>query len=146
MLLRRDAPGGSVTRQRQQGGNTGVLRPLLVELANEHPDARLALFQWWTQPAVDAVAREAGLPQHHANWSENLAFTRLGPLPAGEKAPVTLEYGQNAAACRAALGDGSFGGPYQAPEPVMERMFAVAVEAMQEALRLLAPHRPPAGV
>lgn len=127
------------------GGNTGVLRPLLGELANEHPDARFALFQWWLHPAVDAVAHEAGLPQHHANWSENFPFTRLGPLPAGEKAPVTLENGASAAACRTALGDGSFGGPYQAPDEVMERMFAAAVEAMRQALRLLAPHRPPAG-
>lgn len=120
------------------GGNTGVLRSLLAELANEHPNGRLGFFQWWTHPAVDAVAREAGLPQYHANWSENFAFTRVAPLPAGEKAPVVFDPGTSAVTCRAALGDGSFGGPYQAPDEVMERMFAAAVEAMREALQQLA--------
>lgn len=119
------------------GGNTGLLIPLLVELGNDHPEARLALFQWWRHPAVEAVAREAGLPQHHANWSENFPFTRVGPVPEGEKEPVEIPRAAPAADYRAALGDGSFGGPYQAPEGVMDRLFAAAVEAMVEALRSL---------
>ena len=43
----------------------------------------------------------------------------------------------SAAEFRAALGDGSFGGPYQAPDAVMDRLFAAAVEAMVAALREL---------
>ncbi|MFQ6101501.1 MAG: creatininase family protein [Anaerolineae bacterium] len=94
------------------GGNTGLLYPLLVELGNAHPDDRLALFHWWRHPAVDAVAQEAGLPQHHANWSENFPFTRVGPVPEGEKESVEIPGTAPAADFRAALGDGSFGGPY----------------------------------
>jgi hypothetical protein len=33
------------------------------------------------------------------------------------------------------LGDGSFGGPYQAPEEVTDRVLAAAVDAMVKALR-----------
>ena len=119
------------------GGNTGLLTPLLVELSNAHPDARFALFQWWLHPAVDSVAREAGLVQHHANWSENMALTRVAPVPDGEKEPVQVPCTSSAAACRAALGDGSFGGPYRAPAEVMDRLFTAAVEAMIAALREL---------
>lgn len=119
------------------GGNIGLLHPLLVELDNTHPDARLALFLWWCHPAVDAVAQEAGLPQHHANWSENFSFTRVGPVPEGEKEPVEVPRAASAADFRAALGDGSFGGPYQAPDEVTDRLFAAAVGAMVAALREL---------
>jgi len=117
------------------GGNTGLLIPLLVELGDAHPEARLALFHWWRHPAVEAVAREAGLPQRHANWSESFPFTQVGPLPEGEKEPVELPQVAPPARFRAALGDGSFGGPYQAPQEVMDRLFAAAVEAMVAALR-----------
>ena len=119
------------------GGNAGLLRPLLVELGNAHPEARLALFEWYRHPAVDAVAQEAGLPPHHANWAEGFSFNRVGPVPEGEKEPVAIPHTAPAASFRAALGDGSFGGPYQASDEVMERYFAAAVEAMVEALQKL---------
>lgn len=119
------------------GGNTGVLRPMLVELANSHPQARLSLFHWWLHPAVGAVAQDAGLTQSHANWSENFPFTRLGPVPQAEKETVTVSHSASAAGFRRALGDGSYGGLYQAPDEVMQRMFAAAVEAMVEALQQL---------
>jgi creatinine amidohydrolase len=119
------------------GGNIGTLHPLLAELRDAYPDARLHLFLWWCHPAVDVVAEEAGLPQHHANWSENFSFTRVGPVPEGEKEPVEFNSAAPADAVRAALGDGSYGGPYQAPDEVMDRFFAAAVEAMVKALREL---------
>jgi creatinine amidohydrolase len=119
------------------GGNTGLLAPLLVEVGNAHPEARLALFHWWRHPRVEQVAEETGLPQHHANWSESFGFTRVGPLPTGDKEPVELPRTAPAAAFRAALGDGSFGGPYQAPDEIMDRLFTAAVEAMQITLQNL---------
>lgn len=119
------------------GGNTGVLIPLLVELGNAHPAARFELFQWWTHPDVVRAGDENGLPQRHANWSENFPFTRVGPVPAGEKPMVSLSRTATAAATRAGLGDGSYGGVYQAPDAAMERFFAAAVSAMVAALRAL---------
>jgi creatinine amidohydrolase len=119
------------------GGNIGLLTALLVEMGNVHPDARFALFNWWTEAAVTAVAQEAGLPPNHANWMENFDFTRVGPVPEGEKKPVEFSHTASAAVTRAALGDGSFGGPYQAPGEIMERILAVAAEALAAMLRKL---------
>lgn len=118
------------------GGNTGVLRSMLGELSNAHPDARLALFEWWRHPKVVAVSDEAGCPQHHANWSESLPINRVGPLPEGEKEPPQVPF-PAAETVREALGDGSYGGVYQVTDDVMERFFEAAVEAMIEALRAL---------
>ncbi len=119
------------------GGNTGVLVPVLVELGNTYPQARFELFQWWTHPDVVRAGEELGLTQRHANWSENFTFTRVGPVPAGEKPPVSLPRTASAAATRLGLGDGNYGGPYQAPDEAMARFFAAAVDAMVAALHAL---------
>jgi creatinine amidohydrolase len=119
------------------GGNSGALSVLLVELANAHPDARFELFHWWLHPDAVAVAQAAGLPMYHANWEENFPFTRVGPVPVGEKAPVTVSRTASAAQVRAALGDGSYGGPWQADDAISERWFAAAVSAMVKELRAL---------
>jgi creatinine amidohydrolase len=119
------------------GGNTGVLIPLLVELGNAHPEARFELFQWWTHPAVVKAGEDLGLTQRHANWSENFPFTRIGSVPADEKPLANLPRTASAAATRAGLGDGSYGGTYQAPDADMERFFGAAVEAMVAALQAL---------
>jgi creatinine amidohydrolase len=116
------------------GGNTGVLSPLLVELANAHPEARFELFQWWTHPDVIKTGESLGLKQSHANWSENFSFTRVGPAPDGEKTPPVISRTASAAEVRAKLGDGSYGGAYLASEGAMAAFFAAAVEAMLAAL------------
>jgi creatinine amidohydrolase len=120
------------------GGNTGVLGALVSELNTAHPEVKIALFEWWRHPAVNAVAEAEGLAQHHANWSENFpALTRIALVPNGQKSPVALPPGTSAVATRALLGDGSFGGAYQAPDAVMDRFFAAAVDAMAAVLREL---------
>jgi creatinine amidohydrolase len=120
------------------GGNTGVLGALISELNTAHPEVKIALFEWWRHPAVNAVAEAEGLTQHHANWSENFAeLTRIAPVPNGQKSPVSLAPGTSAVATRDVIGDGSFGGAYQASDAVMDRFFAAAVDAMAAALREL---------
>lgn len=120
------------------GGNTGVLGPLISEEDTAHPEARIVLFEWWRHPAVNAVAEAAGLVQYHANWSENFpALTRVAPVPDGQKTPVLLSPGASAAAARAVLDDGCFGGAYQAPDEVMDQFFAAAVGAMVKVLHSL---------
>lgn len=117
------------------GGNTGVLTPLLVELANAHPAARFELFQWWTHPDVVKAGEAEGLKQSHANWSESFPFTRVGPVPSEEKAPPLISRTAGAAQVRAQLGDGSYGGAYQASDAATARFFHAAVDAMLAALR-----------
>jgi hypothetical protein len=75
--------------------------------------------------------------QRHANWPETFPFTRVGPIPAGAKLPVSLPRTASAATTRAGLGDGSYGGTYEAPAAAMESFFAAAVDAMVAALRAL---------
>lgn len=118
------------------GGNSGVLSAVLPELGAAYPEATLRLFHWWLHPDVVAAAEVAGYTQHHANWSENFpGITRLGPSPEGEKAAPDIPRGASAVTVRQLLGDGSYGGPYQAPEAVTEALFAAAVRAMVSALR-----------
>lgn len=119
------------------GGNTGALRPVLIELADTHPDARLALFEWWRDARVLAVGEAAGLPSYHANWSEALPITRVGELPEGDKVPPDIPQVASPQVFRETLGDGSFGGPYRAPETVIESVFDAAVASMVEALQAL---------
>ncbi len=117
------------------GGNTGILSPLLIELANAHPEARFELFQWWTHPDVVKAGEAAGLKQSHANWSESFPFTRVGPVPDGEKTPPVVSRWANAATVREKLGDGSYGGHYQASDAAMSAFFQAAVAAMIAALQ-----------
>jgi len=120
------------------GGNTGILNPILIEIGHAHPDARLGLFHWWKHPQVIAAAQKDGYVQNHANWSENFAFTRVGPVPTDTvKETVTFPEAAPPAAMRRILGDGCFGGPYQAPQEVTDHLFAAAVEAMTAALHAL---------
>lgn len=119
------------------GGNTGLLDPLLIGLSSYHPGARLSVFDWFRQPGVTEVAKEAGLQMNHANWAETFAFTRVHPVPDGVKEPVDIPGAASAAVFREALGDGSFGGPYQVPDDLMDRVLAASVDAMVAALREL---------
>jgi len=119
------------------GGNAGILSAVLIEVSNAHPDTQMGFFEWWRHPKVIAAGEAAGLPLHHANWSENFTFTRVADVPDGDKAPPDIPRTASAATYRALLGDGSFGGPYHASDDVMARYFAAAVDAMVEELQRL---------
>lgn len=120
------------------GGNSGTLFALMGELAGAHPEATLRAFEWWTDPHVEAYIATVGLTPTHANWLENFPnLTRLGSVPTGEKPVLDIPRGAHPAAVRALLQDGSFGGPWEAPEAVMQGLFDTAVAAMEAALASL---------
>ncbi len=119
------------------GGNTGALVPLMIEASTAHPGVKMVLFEAWRDPAVVQVAQEAGLAPNHANWSEAFPFTRVGEMPQGEKPTASFPRTGSAEAHRAALGDGNYGGPYQASDEVMQRTFDAAVESMVTLLKEL---------
>lgn len=119
------------------GGNNGILNAVMIETANAHPEASMSLFQWWNHPAVVAASVAAGYPPHHANWSENFAQTRLGPVPAGAKPDVALPQGVSPKVTRQLLSDGSMGGAYQSPQELSDRIFALSVDLMVAELRAL---------
>lgn len=119
------------------GGNTGVLTIVIDEVLARHEKAKIALFQWWLDPRVDAVASKHGLRQAHANWSENHKFTRVSSVPDKPKEFVVLPKTASPGKIRELLGDGCTGGFYQADQAVMDELFQAAVDAMADELTRL---------
>jgi creatinine amidohydrolase len=115
------------------GGNFPALT-MLSELANALPDLRFGLHAWFEEPAVLAVAERHHLHPDHASWSEAFPFTRVADLPPGEKPPVEIPPLTSAAETRRLLGDGVFGGAYQAGDDVMQEMFDAGAESLVAAL------------
>lgn len=104
------------------GGNDPA-RGRLYELANELPGLQLAWYAWWQSHSAADLAQKVGLKPSHANWLEAFPFTRVAELPPGEKVPPRVPGLLGAQQARQVYGDGSFGGPYQAPEAVMQALF-----------------------
>ncbi len=109
------------------GGNEPA-RATLYELATEMPDLRLSWLSWWKVPQVDKVEKKHDLSSTHADWSEAFPFTRVAPLPEGEKPPVETPWMVGAKAARELLGDGMYGGKYQVDPEIMEELFTAAIE------------------
>ncbi|HFC08630.1 MAG TPA: creatininase family protein [Chloroflexi bacterium] len=115
------------------GGNIPV-RGRLYELASQLPDLRIAWYDWWLSDTVKRVAEKHGLQPAHANWLEAFPFTIVGEMPEEYKAPPKVPGLLGAQEARKVYGDGSFGGPYRAPEAVMDELFR---EALEDVLNLL---------
>jgi creatinine amidohydrolase len=117
------------------GGNHPATE-VLSELMNALPGLKTDWYSWWTAASVKAVAAEAGLAPNHANWLEAFPFCRVAVLPAGLKPPTPATRLLNAEATRALYGDGVFGGgPYAAPDAVMDRVFDAALADVLEKLK-----------
>lgn len=103
-----------------------------AEWVRERGDAEVRIHHWWRAPRTAAAVEAAGEHGSHANWMEAFPWTRLahGSPPAEAKAPVALsdEIRKDPTRVRTLLGDGSFGGRYEAPEGVMLEIWRVAVE------------------
>jgi creatinine amidohydrolase len=115
------------------GGNSPA-RARLREVANSLPNARLSWYDWWMAHSVEAVAQKHGIRPTHANWLEAFPFTIVSELPTEPKIPPTVPDIMDAATARKLYGDGSFGGPYQASEEIMNEMFAAT---LQDILQLM---------
>ena len=117
------------------GGNTPA-RAQLAELANEYPDLQVLWYQWWTSSTVIEFSKAHNLPNQHANWEENFPFTRVaGDSPSGEK-PI-VPHGEriyNAQETQALAGDGSYGGPWQVSDALMQELFGLC---LKDVVRLL---------
>ena len=117
------------------GGNQMPER--LVDFQDEASAVRVLWHNWWKSEKVNAFAEKHNLPQHHANWSENFPFTRVAESPKESKPPVDGESLGEPYAWRAALGDGSFGGPYQVSDEIMNALFDLLVEEVAGLVRSL---------
>ena len=112
------------------GGNAPVGRAV-ERWTRERPGVRTALHHWWRAPEVGRAVDAEGEHGSHANWMESFPWTRPpgSVAPPGGKAPVELTDAlrSDPAAVRELLGDGSFGGAYEAPDQVMHRIWNVAL-------------------
>jgi creatinine amidohydrolase len=92
---------------------------------------RVVWYDWWNGNAVRSFEERHSLRLEHANWGENFAFTRVADVPGGEKPLVNPEeIEEDVENLRELLGDGSYGGPYQVDDALMQELFAdLIVEA-----------------
>lgn len=113
------------------GGN-GPVGYVAARWAKEKGDVKLHTHHWWRAPLTRQAVEAAGDHGSHANWMENFPWTRLGQvvMPDRKKPPGGLrdDEREDPVRVREILGDGSFGGAYQLPDPVMRRVWNVAVE------------------
>lgn len=105
--------------------------------AAEHVDADW--HDWWRAPRVWDAVRAVDPVGTHASWMESFPWTRLaGVVPPPEaKAAVELPLPDEPAAVRAALGDGSYGGPYVHADDEMLRIWAVGVAETRDRIENL---------
>jgi creatinine amidohydrolase len=105
------------------GGNTGS-KLRLSELANELSGLKVQWYAWWLAHSLEEIAMKNGYKPTHANWLEAFPFTMVADLPREPKTPPHIPADiLDAAATREVYGDGSFGGPYQAPPELMTAIF-----------------------
>lgn len=115
------------------GGNQ--MPAFLNEIHQTDDDLNVIWYNWWKEKAVKAFGERHGLRLNHANWGENFPFNRVAESPMGVKAWVdSLTDDTDIYGTRQQLGDGSFGGPYQVDDSVMNQLF---VEVVDEAATLV---------
>jgi creatinine amidohydrolase len=104
------------------GGNDPV-RARMYEILDSTPGLHVRWYAWWQAHSVEEIALKYQLKRTHASWLEAFSFTRVSDLPRGEKAPPAIPGLLGAQEARQVYGDGSFGGPYQASEEIMQEIF-----------------------
>ena len=126
------------------GGNAPV-GALAQQIMAERPNLSIRFHNWYNAPATRATALAAEPSASHANWFENYPWTRLphSPAPTGRKPQVNMDLlrASNPASARALLEDGSFGGPWQLDDVVMDRLWQAGVAETRAALEGPWPNR-----
>jgi creatinine amidohydrolase len=119
------------------GGNIGassVLQQLMARLEGLH----VRWHNWWAAPRTMGFVHEHDPQASHASWMENFALTRLAGVALPTTPKPLVDYARMALmdpqAKRAYLGDGCYGGHYQVPEVVTDRLWAIAVEETRAAI------------
>jgi creatinine amidohydrolase len=116
------------------GGNDPV-RVQLYEVATALPDLRLVWYVWWQSHSFQKLAEKYALKPSHANWMEAFRFTRVAEMPSDDKVPPHIPGLLGADEARQVYGDGSFGGPYQADEAIMDELFDAILQDVVTLLR-----------
>jgi creatinine amidohydrolase len=115
---------------------------VVTEWLDAHDGATVVWHEIW-DGGPDEIAADLDAEFDHASWSENFPWTRLPgvDMPSERKPPLVRPRGAGPRAWRTALGDGSFGGPYQLPDDDVLRVWDAAVEELRDRLRALDEQR-----
>lgn len=112
------------------GGNSPV-QPVTMEWMADHPGTRARFHNWWNAPKTWAKVQDIDPVASHASWMENFPWTRLPGrvLPDQRKPMVDFDRlkDRDAAAVRALLGDGNYGGYYQRSDADMLALWETGV-------------------
>ena len=120
------------------GGNTPAQAQVEEWLA-DHPGTQVRWHNWWNAPRVWAKVQEIDPVAAHASWMESFPWTRVAAADPPHDPKPMVDFAQlrqtGAAAIRAALGDGNFGGRYQRSD---DEMLAIWAEAVAETRDVIA--------
>ncbi len=116
-------------------GHGGNLLPERLADFLEEDEIRVIWYNWWKENAVHQFEARHNLRLNHANWGENFPFNRVAESPSEVKETVepTEEF-QDPQYAREVLGDGSFGGPYQVDDALMDELFGMVVDEIASLL------------
>ena len=118
------------------GGNTPGAG-LVLEWMAANRGAQVLWHDWWRGPRTWRVVQRIDPQGAHANWMENLPWTRLAGVVLPDTKPLvpaTELRTLDPARTRELLGDGSYGGRYQRPDDEVLEMWRVGVEETRELL------------
>jgi creatinine amidohydrolase len=119
------------------GGNTPGAS-ILAEWMNGHRGVSAKWHDWWSAPRTWAAVQAIDPAASHASWMENFPWTRIPgvEMPGGRRPMVDAArvHAMDAAAVRAYLGDGSYGGAYALPDEQVMGVWRAGVEETREAL------------
>ena len=117
------------------GGNApvaGLIREWLCLPRDE--EVQVLFHSWYNGPETVVAANEFHRDQMHGAWVENFAWTRIAGADApAPKVVVPRELLMNLGplAIRELAPDGAMGGPYEAPDDVMEKVWAAGVQEVR---------------
>ncbi len=113
------------------GGNSPV-QTACAEWMDQRQGARCRFHDWWKAPKTWEAVQAEDPVASHASWMENFPWTRLPGREMPDAQKPMVDYSRlrdrNAQGVRELIGDGNFGGVYEKPDAVMEKIWAVAVE------------------
>jgi creatinine amidohydrolase len=118
------------------GGNSPAAA-LAPEWMAANPHGQVLWHDWWRGPRTWQVVQRIDPEGAHANWMENLPWTRLEGVELPDRKPLVPAdrlRAHDPAGVRELLGDGSYGGRYQRPDEEVLEMWRTGVEEVRALL------------
>jgi creatinine amidohydrolase len=118
------------------GGNApvgGLIREWICKPRKQ--EIQVLFHSWYNGPKTVLVANEFNVDQMHGAWVENFPWTRLEGVAMPDPKPVVareLLMNLGPLAIRELAPDGAMGGPYEATDDVMDKVWAAGVNEVRE--------------